>query len=71
MQSVSIQKAANILKSSRSHIYLLIQQKRLCCLEIGGKRVISQESLDRYRILKDQLEAIQTEMRKEVYIDAG
>lgn len=71
MQSISIQKAAHILRSSRSHIYLLVHQNRLHCLTIEGKHVISQESLERYRKLKDQLEAIQEEMRKEFYKDVG
>ncbi len=71
MQSISIQKAAELLHSSRSHVYLLIQQKRLQIIRIGNKDVLSFKSVQRYKSLKDKYEAIQKEMRKEYYKDAG
>jgi excisionase family DNA binding protein len=64
-QYLTIQDAAKALRSSRSHVYLLLQQGRLEPIAAEGKICVSKNSVDRYVKLKNELESIQEEMRKE------
>lgn len=62
---MTINAAAKKLRSSRSHIYLLLDQKRLRSIEVNGKQMVTTASVERYSKLKDNLLSIQAEMRKE------
>lgn len=68
-QYLTIQDAAKALRSSRSHVYLLMKQHRLEPIAAEGKVCVSKLSVDRYARLKTELEKIQEEMRKEYHQD--
>lgn len=59
--------AASKLQSSRSHVYELAKQKRLKGLLVEDKYVVTEESVERYLQLKNQLETIKEKMQEQYY----
>ena len=64
---LTIVAAAEMLRTSRSHLYVLVQKHRLQVAEIEGRTVVTKASVERYLRLKKQLEAIRKEMQKDEY----
>jgi len=62
---MTINAVARKLQSSRSHVYLLLDQRRLKSIEVNGRQMVTTASVERYYQLKQDLLNIQAEMRKQ------